>query len=47
MSDEQRTREEPEIEGQVERDLDEEPAAEDEDGSDVEAHMRRASIRMD
>jgi hypothetical protein len=47
MSDEQRKDEKPEVEGHVRHgDVTDEPA-EDGDEDEVEAHIRRASLRMD
>jgi hypothetical protein len=48
MSDEQRRagREEPEVEGHMRRGVHDEPA-EDGEENEVEAHVRRANVRMD
>jgi hypothetical protein len=46
MSDEQRKDEEAEVEGHAKHAEHDEPAAE-EDENDVEAHVRRANVRMD
>jgi len=45
MSDEQRKDEETEVGGHAEHAQQDEPAGEDE--NDVEAHVRRANVRMD
>ena len=47
MSDEQRKGEEPEVEGHVRHPVTVEPNAEDEDDNEVEAHVRKANVRMD
>jgi hypothetical protein len=47
MSDEQRKDEETEVEGHARHAENDEAAAEDEDENDVEAHVRRANVRMD
>jgi len=46
MSDEQRKEEEAEVEGHAKHLVNDEPA-EGEDENDVEAHVRRANVRMD
>ena len=47
MSDEQRKGEEPEVEAHRRHAVNIEPAAEEEDENEVEAHVRKANVRMD
>jgi len=47
MSDEQRKGEEPEVEAHSRHAVNIEPAAEEEDENEVEAHVRKANVRMD
>ena len=47
MSDEQRKGEEPEVEAHSRHAVNIEPVAEEEDENEVEAHVRKANVRMD
>jgi hypothetical protein len=47
MSDEQRKDEEAEVEAHSKHAVSIEPAAEGEDDNEVEAHVRKANVRMD
>jgi hypothetical protein len=47
MSDEQRKDEETEVEGHFRAFANDEPAAEGEEDDEVEAHVRKANVRMD
>ena len=47
MSDEQRKGEEPEVEAYSRHAVNIEPVAEEEDENEVEAHVRKANVRMD
>ncbi|HZT86144.1 MAG TPA: hypothetical protein VE984_12125 [Gaiellaceae bacterium] len=47
MSEEQRKGDEPEVEAHTRHGVNIEPAAEDDDDNEVEAHMRKANMRLD